>query len=368
MIENLEQKYSNFNVLNENPPKIPSLEILSLDQEVEKIRSSAALNNGAIKTFLIITANYFNKGRPKFYERYEKIMTPRFGEFINRISFIDLTTTSHNYFQFTKTVRPAEQVTDVRQKQLSLEVLEPYLNRLKTIKKNDAVPELIFKKNPENVLIVTRHASTQGAYAPGKSIFVLAKSLVEKKKNVRVITAGHIDNSFKNLMAQNTNLSVISMKTENDLEAFRALRGEIKEFAPNVIFTEIELSILVALEVFKMPSPIYLISAGFYRVPWYSGVLITDVLEKMMGKTDEVHPCIKIPETHLHESLAPHCDINTVAEKKASLGISDQFVIASFARYEKFSKDFLLMTKAILERIPNSVIILAGSNDQSTAR
>ena len=76
------------------------------------------------------------------------------------------------------------------------------------------LPALIFKINPENVLIVTRHASTQGAYAPGKSIFVLAKSLVEKKKNVRVITAGHIDNSFKNLMAQNTNLSVISMKTE----------------------------------------------------------------------------------------------------------------------------------------------------------
>lgn len=368
MLEEKNAKFKDFGVLGKNPSGNFESKKNNLDQKVELIQNTPVMNVVEIEMFLHIMDKYFSEDRPRYFAEYEKVLTPRFAEVIKRIQFKDLTRVAHNYLQFAKTVRPAEQVTDERQKQLSKEVLEPFLHRLKILQKNDPLPELRYQRNPNNVLFITRHAVTQSMYAPGKQIYAMAQALLNAGKNVQVISFGQIDEPFKNLMEKNKRFSVRQKNSNLDeLALFHELRQEIKDFSPNGIFTEIEVSILVALEVFKISSPIYLVSAGFYRILWHSGIFLTEELAKMVENTEGNCKIYNIPSVHLKETLAPYCDPSSLAEAKEQLNISDKFVVASFGRYEKFSNEFLLMTRAILESIPNSVLILAGSNEQKFA-
>ena len=369
MWEERKTETAGLRVLAKHPLEDLEDEKNKLDQQIELIMKAPAMGTVEIEIFLEILNKYVTKDRPRYYAEYERIMTPRFAEVVKRILFKDLIIFTHNYLQFAKTVRPAEQVTDKRQKYLKKEVLGPFLNQLEVFRENDSVPELIYQRNSNNVLFITRHAETQSMYAPGKLIFAMVRSLLDVGKNVQVISLGNIDESFKNLMEKNSNFNVYQKPAGGDgLTLFHTFREEIKDFSPNVIFTEIEVSVLVAIEAFKLPSPIYLVSAGFYRIPWYSGILLTEELAKMVGDIDESPEFHTIPLVHLQETLAPYCHPAILAETKTKLNISNAFVIASFGRYEKFSSEFLSMSKVIVESIPGSMLILAGSNDQTFAK
>ncbi|MDB2423924.1 hypothetical protein N9X05_18530 [Paracoccaceae bacterium] len=337
------------------------------DLQVKHIKDTETLGTQEIRMFLQILSGYSSDDRPRFYAEYEKVMSTRFSEVIEVLHFKDVIHITSIYHQFAKTVRP-QSFNDARQKYLSLHVLEPLLSKLKKIKLNSQDLELIYVRNPNNVLFITQHAHTQSAYAPGKIIFTQAKSLLEKGKNVRVISLGSIDDSFKTLMESNANFNVRRTKSEDGEKIFHELRDELNEFKPVAIFTEIEVSILVAIEIWKLPSPIFLVSGGFYRVPWHSGILLTKELKRQIGSSTTVQKIFSVPQTHIPESLAPYCDPMLLAEEKAKLNITDEFVIATFARFEKISDEFLHTVCAILEKIPNSIIILAGPGDKRCAK
>ena len=344
-------------------------EKLKLKQQVEILNSTEDLDFREVEIFLSLIAHYFSKGRPKYFAEFEKIMTPRFAEIIERIEFEQLTTITNHYHQLAKTAKRVG-YDDTRQKYISAQIPGPFVRRLEKIQKNDPISQLSYEINPNNVMILTRHALTKGTYAPGKQIFAIANSLVKKGKNVEVISLGSIDKSFIKLMNENSNFQVYEQKYggADNTSQFLEMRDKINEFKPAVIFTEVEVSILVAIEMYQLPSPIFLVSAGFYRVPWYSGILVTPELRKQIGNEKTDRPIFNIPQTHLPESLAPYCDPVILTKTKAELNITSRFVIASFARYELFSDDFLILAQTILRSIPNTALILAGSNDQTSAK
>ena len=185
-------------------------------------------------------------------------MTPRFAEAIRLLPFEQLTSTVNRYHQFAKTVRPQD-LNDSRQKHISMEVLEPFLNCLKNSHKDNPIPKIDYEIETKNILILTRSAVKNGMYAPGKQIFSVTKSLLAEGKNVHLISLGEVDQSFIRLMKENSTFNILSQKGSdlNDKHHFYALREKINQFRPAAIFTEIEVSILVAIQLCKLPSPIF---------------------------------------------------------------------------------------------------------------
>ena len=368
MIEELNSQNNLAKKLSKIGPDASKTVEAALSQKVEIINRTKKLDRIHSELFFELVDSYFSLGRPRYFGEFEKIMSPRFAEVINLVPFEQLTIATSRHHQLAKTSRP-QNYDDLRQKHISVEVLEPFLNRLKSIQKDDPIPELNYKIQPDNILILTLHAVTEGMYAPGKMIFSIAKSLVEKVKKVQVISLGIVDDKFVKLMKENSNFEVVKLdKYTDDSSVFHWLRRKINELKPAAIITEIEVSILVAIEICKLPSPIFLVSAGFYRIPWHSGIFMAPELEKQTENFKIDRPIFSIPQTHEPENLAPYCDPVTLAKAKAELNISDKFVIASFARYEQFSDDFLLLIKSLLEKVPNSVVILAGPNAQVSAQ
>jgi glycosyltransferase involved in cell wall biosynthesis len=344
------------------------MEKIKFRTEAKIIKKTKNFTPSEIIVFIGLLDSYFKKGRPSYFAEFEKIMTPRFSEVVKIIPADALTSFTNQYHQFAKTVKP-EDFNDSRQKQISREILKPFLFRIKSIQKNNPIPELPYEINPKNILILTRHATTEGIYAPGKLILSVAKSFLNMGKNVQVVTIGLIGKSFTKLMKENSNFHVKKLKSNgsNDLNALSETCDLLKEFKPAAIFTEIEISILVKIEECNLPSPIFLISAGFYRVPWYSGVLVTQELQKQISNRKMDRPIFSIPTTHLPEQLAPYCDPVILEKTRSELDISNKFVIATFSRFEKMSKEFLNLISDILDQVPNSVCILAGPGDKGRA-
>ena len=268
MIAELAVKHKFTKKLKKLKPEASGTEEFKLKQQVEIINRTQNLGVTDAALFFRIVDKYFSMKRPRYFSEFEKVMSPRFAEAISLIPFKIITTKTNNYHQFAKTCR-SQDYNDLRQKHISVKVLEPFLSCLKSIRKDDPIPELTYKIISDNVLILTRHATTIGMYAPGKQIFSVAKSLVRKGKNVHVVSYGDVDDTFVKLMKENSNFKVLKgIGDSDDASQFHWLRDKINKFKPAAIFTEIEVSILVSIEICKLLSPIFLISAGFYRVPW----------------------------------------------------------------------------------------------------
>ena len=353
---------------NETIPKVPETEEAVSTRVYEELIRVPNFTSKEIEIYNMLVYLYFKSGRPRYFVDFERKMSTRFIEVIDKIPFSILTSITNRYHQFAKTVRP-QNLDDSRQQQICTDVLIPFHNRLRKIRKNNPFNRLSYKKNPQNILIITRHALTNSMYAPGKIIFSVASSLVEVGMNVQVISLGKIDDAFSELMSNCSNFNVFNDLGEisSETDQFHELRDRISKFKPVAIFTETEVSILVAVELYKLPSPIFLISAGFYRIPWYSGVLVTQELSKQIRNLKLDKPFFDIPQIHQPENLAPYCDPTNLAKIKSKLNITDKFVIASFARYELFSEEFLLLATTILDKIPNSTLLLAGSNSRTPA-
>ena len=263
MVEELSSQNNLTEILGKIDSDASKTEEARLSQKVEIINRTQKLDRVHSVLFNELVDEYYRLGRPGYFGEFEKIMSPRFAEVINMVPFEHLTTNTASHHQFAKTSRPQD-YDDLRQKHISVEVLEPFLNRLKSIQKDDPIPELNYKINPDSILILTRHAITEGMYAPGKTTFSIAKSLVEKGKKVQVISLGKVGDKFVKLAKENSNFEVVKIDDSfsDDSRLFHWLRRKIKKLKPAAIITEVEVSILVAIEICKLPSPIFLVSAG----------------------------------------------------------------------------------------------------------
>ncbi len=335
------------------------------EAKISQIENVQTVTSTEAQFFADIIKDYFDNGRPKSFEKYERPLTDKLPQFLKFLDFDSLIVLIQNFFLFRRTNNP-EKNTDSHQQQISDEVLHPFLNRIEEIIANLELKPLDYPVQQKNVIIQTRHALTQGSYAPGKQIYAVARALLEANFNVKVFSYGEVDEEFKALMASNPHFQISEKQHLQPLEQLFDLRSEAFHFRPSAILTDYEIGVLTAAEAIGLSSKCFLLSAGFYRVPWYSKIMLTEeLMTESLMQSDRFH---LIPQTLLIENLAPKIDDKTISEIKAQLGLGDSFVIGSFARYEMFSEEFLSLLDTILHNLKNTKVILAGANDQSLAR
>ena len=338
---------------------------MDVREKFQQIKSAKNLSINEAQYFADIINNYFQDGRPQEFEEYELELTKKLPQLFEFLDFNQLINLSHNYFLFCRTNNP-EKNTDLHQQKINKEVFTPFWNRLHLILKNQNLTRLTYKPKPKNVILQTRHASTQGSYAPGKQIFALSKALLSEKYNVKVLSSGNVDAEFKDLMLNCPCFHVSKKQGLSEYEKLADLRSECQQFEPASVFTDAELGVLVAAEIIGMPARCHLLSAGFYRVPWYSKVLLTEeLMTEELSNDSRFHA---IPQTLLMENLAPKIPKNQILEAKAQLKIENDFVVGAFARYEMFSESYLSFIDSYLQRTENTTVVLAGPNSQNLAK
>ena len=117
--------------------------------------------------------------------------------------------------------------------------------------------ELLFEPRSDTYVLVTRHAITQGMYAPGKFLYSVSHALIKAKKQVVLVNFGQMDETFA---ALNNNDNFTALNCSNaTVPSFFSLREIIKEFRPKEVLTEIELSALNLIEALGVSSNVCLL-------------------------------------------------------------------------------------------------------------
>lgn len=307
---------------------------------------------------------YFSTGRPPGLAAIGEAIVPRLSEFFALLSFDHLIGLGHNFFLFVRTNNPSGN-TDKHQQYICDNILTPFKSELINRRRSLPSATMAFSPNPNKVLFLVRKAAAHTNYAPAKQTFTVVQSLLDMKKQVKLISQGEVDQTFLELAEENHNLEILGASNMLPSVLLQELVQQIQSFQPGSIFTDQEIGILNALELDDMMVPVIFFSAGFYRLPWFSEVIITK--ENLTKQNADIKKIRVIPQTLNPTLLAPPELDYASSWIKNKLQTTENFVFASFARYEKFSREFLELVSEILERSTNTKLILAGPNDNSLA-
>ena len=266
---------------------------------------------------------------------------------------------THSFFLF---IRTNNTILNDRENQDEINrlIFIPFQRKLAEMLPYIDAEELVFQTQPDTYVLVTRHAVTQGMYAPGKFLYSVSRALLQAKKRVILVNFGKMDETFAALTS-NDNFTTCNCSSAL-IPSFLSLREIIKKYRPKEVLTEIELSALNLIEALGVSSKICLLSAGVFKTPWFDKKYLVTELYEEVDKPDKT--IVPIPQVHSKEILAPSCSNEILKDLRNHYDLNEKFVIGSFARYEKFTLDFVRLAKRAIESIPNSVLILAGSNDQ----
>ncbi len=344
------------------------------DFEVEKrisaMESSKFDSVEELKIFSEALNYYFSNGRPREMHKYRDRLTIQFARALELMNFDDTINFGHHFFLFWRTVSPEDE-NDDGQSEVENLILHPIKRRLNQMSSNSGFllsKNLKYKPNPNHILIITRHASSQSSYAPGKQIYEFSRSLTKKGIIVWVLSEGEIDENYTKLMAENPNFLVFQYRTKGLSERFKELRARCEVFKPKQIITDAEVALISALHIFGVSSNVILSSQGFYKVPWYDSILMSqEIYDK--DKFRKINRYVESYQTLSLDLLAPEKPKQIIDQAKESMGIKpNDFVIGSFARYEQFSYEFLDLMSKILEQNKSVKCILAGPNSREPAK
>lgn len=226
-------------------------------------------------------------------------------------------------------------------------------------------PELTDLEIGNEYVFICRHAVTQGGYAPGSSIYTFAKALLKDNRKVTVISLGAISEDFKSLAKQFSKLRIYHLPSATPEAMLRALIDFLRNTKTKAVITEMEFYLGSVLSILKPRIPIIFLSPGYYNLPWFDKIGLTDNLsQKPVGNRNR--DFFEIPTYVANEILNPQADIQKVANAKIQLGLKDHdFVIGSFARMEKFQPQFLNVLSKVLREKQNVKVLLAGPNERS---
>ena len=303
--------------------------------------------------------NYFQIfNRDQKFKQVEKLLSNRFSEILDHCSSHEGIEIASLAFLFSYSL--TDDYKSI-QSQIYNNVAIPYKN---WVLNNWNLDNLKLIERGEKYIFICRHASTRGGYAPGSSIYTFCKALLNFNKEVILIVYGFIDDEFKNLEAANKDFNVFMVDQSLSFEFKCKMTVNIlKHNKPKLILTEIAFEIPSILSILGVPIPMIFLSPGYYNLPWYDKIGLTDNLSKdPVGPRDDY---FEIPTYVAPEILDPFVDPQDIIKAKESLGITNKdFVIGAFARMEKFKKPFLQFVDKLLKHNLNIKIIIAGPNDR----
>lgn len=337
----------------------------SVENMVKYLGSSECVDELEVQYFSEILTAYFALGRPSYFSQYKVQLLDTYLKILQHLTIEQCFSVTHSFFLYVRTSNSTDGDLE-NQNEIKRCIFQPFKSNLERILPFINIPALNFDPNEDTYVIVTRHATTQGMYAPGKQIYAVCDALLQFKKKVILVNFGEQDEKFLELRGH-SNFSLHKFNSNyNSLQNFLALRKLIDEIKPTEVITEIELSVINFIEAIGVPSKVCLLSSGIYQIPWFDKKYLTPELysEDMKMREDAV----KIPQTHSFEILAPSLAKVQIEQIRMDLDLQQKFVFGSFARYEMFTSKFLEFAKRALNSVPDSVLILAGTNDQSIAQ
>ena len=217
----------------------------------------------------------------------------------------------------------------------------------------------------EEYVFICRHAVTQGMYAPGSSIYTFANALLEAKRKVTIVCLGNVSKQFGELSNQYPNLNIYSLKNATLTQRLSSLIEFLRIVRPKTVLTEVEFDIVSILSILAPDIPIIFLSPGFYNLPWFDKIGLTDSLI-VDTESSRASDFFEIPTYVSSKVLNPKVDDQKVSQLKNFFGFDhNDFVLGSFARMEKFQKPFLSVLQQVLKRCPHAKVVLAGPNDRS---
>ena len=308
---------------------------------------------------------YFVLGRPSHFIQFKEEILKTYLKILEHLPIELSFKITHQLFLYVRTNNSVNGDLE-NQSEINKRVLQPFQTNLERMLPSIEVPRLDFNPNKDVYVVMTRHAVTQGMYAPGKQIYSVCDALLKAQKKVILVNFGSQDEKFLELEKHPRFFLYNCRNDFNSLQSFFELRELIGEIKPTEIITEIELSALNLIEAIGVSSEVCLFSAGFFQTPWFDKKYIASDLysEDMNTRAGFV----EIPQTLSLEILAPSVPVGEVERLRMELSLQDKFVFGSFARYEMFTEEFLEFAKRALCSVPDSVLILAGTNDQTVAQ
>ena len=334
--------------------------------DLKKIKNS---NNPKIinNELLNLISYYFQNGRPKNFIKYERELEDYMPKIMSNMNFEELMYIVPNYYQFCYTVT-IEDNYEVTQNKISNKLLVPFSKILIKSMKKLNLTTLNYETLPDRYIIICRHATTKGMYAPGGAIYSITSGLLNQGKKVILLTIGNIDKQFLNLNKKNNDLTIVKNETNtNATNLLFNLRKICKNFKPSKIITEMPVNIGTPLYFSKIKSKVLYWSPGFTRVPWFDKILLVPELHDKKFVKDKKF--VQIPKSLNFDLLNPEIKIEFITSFKDKNYIREgNFILGTFARYEKISEPFLKLVSYLLDSNKNRKIIIAGTNDNSTAK
>ena len=333
---------------------------------LEKIKNSSN-HDVKIKELIKFLQYYFHNGRPKKFVNYVDELIEFIPGIMNKMSFEELFYIIPNYYQFWYTVTIEDNFI-VNQDKINKNLLHPFSKSLQNFLDKSNYKPLSYEINENHYVIICRHAVTRGMYAPGSVIFSITSELLKQGKKVLVLTLGEVDKKFIELKKTYSNLNFLKKNIDSTaLKLFLNLRKICVNFRPYKIITEMPINIPTALYYSKVSSKFLYWSPGFTKVPWFDKVLLVpELVDKKLLKNKKF---VEVPRSLSFELLNPTVNLKLVENFKNNNFIKKtNFVMGTFARYELISKTFLKLVYDLLEGNKNRKIVIAGSNDNVSAK
>ena len=335
-------------------------------RDLVKIASSGECNRQTAEFVGHSINRYFSEfKRDQCFREADLALSPKFGQLLQQFGNEAGILFASQYFLFAYTL--TEKNYKQAQIRIEADVAQPYLHWVRT--RWAAYREVVKGLGVgEEMVFVCRHAVTQGMYAPGKSTYTFIKALLDAGEKVTLVSLGFVDDEFKALSRSSKNFTLARLTAKTVKERFEAFITLLSRLRPKTVITEVEFDIVSILAILKPQFPTVLLSAGFYNLPWYDKIGLTDTLadEPVGQRRDDF---FTIPTYVSRELLDPHIELGRVKIVRKQLGFAaDDLIIGSFARMEKFSVAFGGVLKSVLDRCPNAKVLLAGPNDQTRIR
>ena len=265
---------------------------------VAQLNAKVDLEKTAVNVFAEVLDLYFSNGRPTFFSQFKDDLLAVFPGILESASIEDSFAITHSFFLF---VRTNNTILNDRENQdeINTFIFIPFQRKLAEMLPYIDAEELVFQTQPDTYVLVTRHAVTQGMYAPGKFLYSVSRALLQAKKRVILVNFGKMDETFAALTS-NDNFTTCNCSSAL-IPSFLSLREIIKKYRPKEVLTEIELSALNLIEALGVSSNICLLSAGVFKTPWFDKKYLVTELYEEVDKSDRT--IVPIPQVHSKEIL-----------------------------------------------------------------